>query len=313
MPAVKAANPKQIFAPNDWAGITSVSNIYGIWLIAHAWLVIFGAAILAAYWGNILGYILAIIIIGGRQLGLAILMHDAAHGHLHPKRKWNNFMGEWLSGAAVGTDLQAYRAYHLTHHRFTQQAEDPDLPLSAPFPVTRNSLLRKFARDISGIVFIRQRTAQFIMALRSLNPEKREQNIFIGRAFIRFLMVQAILLTLSLIIYGWTPFLLWFIALATSFQMFLRIRNIAEHACTSTGGDDPFTHARTTYANLLERATIAPYWVNYHSEHHLFMGVPCYHLSHAHKLLGDGGYHPRMTISPNYIAVLRQVIAPKSI
>jgi fatty acid desaturase len=124
----------------------------------------------------------------------------------------------------------------------------------------------------------------------------------------RFLIVQTILLAISLTIWGWTPFLLWLAALATTFQLFLRIRNIAEHACTPTGSGDPFTHARTTYAGVLARMTVAPYWVNYHSEHHLFMGVPCYKLRATHRLLGNGGYYPRMTISPNYRDVLRQAV-----
>lgn len=123
----------------------------------------------------------------------------------------------------------------------------------------------------------------------------------------RFLLVQAILLALSLLLWGWLPYLLWLVALATTFQLFLRIRNIAEHACTTTGSEDPFTHARTTYAGLLARATVAPYWVNFHSEHHLFMGVPCYSLPRAHALLGAGGYHQRMTIETDYLSVLRRV------
>jgi fatty acid desaturase len=125
----------------------------------------------------------------------------------------------------------------------------------------------------------------------------------------RFLSVQAILLAISLMFWGWTPYLLWLVALATTFQLFLRIRNIAEHACTTTGSDDPFTHARTTHANWWERATVAPYWVNYHSEHHLFMGVPCYELAKAHALLGAGGHHSGMRIEPGYVAVLRLVTA----
>jgi fatty acid desaturase len=124
----------------------------------------------------------------------------------------------------------------------------------------------------------------------------------------RFLAVQVILLTISLLVWGWVPFVLWLAALATSFQLFLRIRNIAEHACTPTGSGDPFTHARTTYAGLIARFTVAPYWVNYHSEHHLFMGVPCYHLAATHRLLGTGGYHPKMTLSPNYRDVLTQAV-----
>ena len=98
-------------------------------------------------------------------------------------------------------------------------------------------------------------------------------------------------------------------ALATTFQLYLRIRNIAEHACTTTGSDDPFTHARTTHAGWLARATVAPYWVNYHAEHHLFMGVPCYRLPQVHAALGRAGKHDSMTIAPSYAAVLRQVTA----
>jgi fatty acid desaturase len=308
MSAVKAANHRQVFAPIDWSAITANSRWRGIWLVVHCWAVIFGIIGLATYLANPAVWLIAVILLGGRQLGLAILMHDAAHGLLHPNRKVNNFLGQWLTGAAAGTDLQAYRAYHLTHHKFTQQAEDPDLALSKPFPTTRASMTRKVLRDLTGTVFFKQRFAQARMALKSIGTDAKVQNFFIGKAFARFIGVQLVVLALSLALYGWTPFLLWFVALATTFQLFLRIRNIAEHACTTTGSNDPFTHARTTRANWLERVTVAPYWVNYHSEHHLFMGVPCYHLPRAHALLGAAGYHARMTIAPGYSAVLRQVV-----
>jgi fatty acid desaturase len=348
MPAVKAANPRQIFGSDDWKAITSVSRWRGFWLVIHAWLVValaaFGGAVAWDYhWLTGLAatpFVLAML--GGRQLGLAILMHDGAHGLLHPNRKLNNWLGEWPSGAAVGSDLQSYRAYHLTHHRFTQQPEDPDLGLSAPFPTSSASLWRKVVRDLTGQTFYKQRSSQFRMAARGIgallngasteaakrstvagtpfNKQAQSGNglgpsdaagIAVAKTVGRFLAVQTILLTLSLLLWGWTPYLLWSVALATTFQLFLRIRNIAEHACTTTGSDDPFTHARTTYANLIERTTVAPYWVNYHSEHHLFMGVPCYNLPRAHRLLGDGGYHPRMTIDPNYMSVLRRVITTR--
>src|SRR3546814_11244397 len=97
----------------------------------------------------------------------------------------------------------------------------------------------------------------------------------VTRAVGRFLIVQAVLLAASLLLYGWTPWLLWIAGLAPTFQLFLRIRNIAEHACTTTGSADPFTHARTTHAGWLARPTVAPHWGNYPPAHQLFMGVPC--------------------------------------
>jgi fatty acid desaturase len=348
MPAVKAANPRQIFGTEDWKAITAISGWRGIALILHAWVVVALAAFGAAWaWQTswALGMVatpLALIVIGGRQLGLAILMHDGAHGLLASNRKLNNWLGEWPSGAATGSDLHAYRAYHLTHHKFTQQPEDPDLSLSAPFPTSPASLRRKAVRDLTGQTFFKQRKSQFATAWRgvkamlahesgdgirdtsagrALNLQSRSgidapvANVdgakTTARTVGRFMLIQLLLLAMSLLFWGWTPFLLWIAALATTFQLFLRVRNIAEHACTTTGSDDPFTHARTTYANLLERATVAPYWVNYHSEHHLFMGVPCYHLTRAHKLLGKGNYHQRMTIESGYFSLLRRVTASR--
>lgn len=348
MPAVKAANPREIFAPEQWKALTRVSRWRGVVLIIHAWAVVGLAAFGSAYLWNVnwmmgaAATLPALAIIGGRQLGLAILMHDGAHGLLHPDRKRNNFLGQWLTGAATGSDLHAYRAYHLTHHKFTQQPEDPDMSLSAPFPTSMQSLRRKAIRDLTGQTFFKQRSHQFAAAWRGVKAILRGQtgnahakrDTSAGRTFNlqsrsgidapianadgakitahtvgRFIFVQMVLLTLSLLFAGWVPYLLWLVALASTFQLFLRARNIAEHACTATGSDDPFSHARTTYANWMERTTVAPYWVNYHSEHHLFMGVPCYNLPHAHALLGKANFHPRMTIEDGYLAVLRRVTA----
>lgn len=310
MPAVKAAKPTDIFPREEWQRLTHVSRWKGVALIAHAWAVVFVAAWAAAYSGYWWAWVLAVIIIGGRQLGLAILMHDAAHGLMHPDRKTNNFIGQWLSGVPVGTDLHAYRTYHLTHHRYTQQPEDPDLSLSAPFPTSKASMIRKVLRDLSGLTFLKQRGGQLMMAIKGFGPAAKEQNVFIGKVFARFFAAQLVLLALSFATgLGVLPYLVWLIALATTFQLFLRIRNIAEHACTTTGSDDPFTHARTTQAGWFARATVAPYWVNFHSEHHLFMGLPCYNLPQAHKMLIAGGHTGRMTIAPGYWSVIRQVTA----
>lgn len=311
MASVKAANPAQIFGRDTFRALTAVSRWKGLALVAHAWLVIFALAWSAAYLGTWWAWIIAIVFIGGRQLGLAILMHEGAHGLMHPNRAINNRVGQWITGVPMGTDMHAYRTYHLTHHRYTQQAEDPDLSLSAPFPATRASMARKVFRDLTGQTFLKQRSAQVMMALKGFGPQAKEQNLFVGKVVLRFVAAQAVLLALSFASgQGALPYLIWLIALGTTFQLYLRIRNIAEHACTATGSEDPFTHARTTYANWLERATVAPYWVNFHSEHHLFMGVPCYNLARAHRLLIEGGHAGQMTISRGYRDVMRQVIIP---
>ena len=73
---------------------------------------------------------------------------EAAHGGLHANKAINEWVGQWLCAVPVWADLASYRSYHLQHHRYTQQPEDPDLSLSAPFPISRESFTRKAIRDL---------------------------------------------------------------------------------------------------------------------------------------------------------------------
>jgi fatty acid desaturase len=303
MPAVARIDPKEVFAPEEWAKLSARSSWEGLACVVGAWALIFGAGAMFVLWPNPATYMLAVMLIGARQLGLAILMHDAAHGALHTNQKVNDWVGEWLCAAPVGARLEAYRAYHLKHHRYTEQPEDPDLGLSAPFPISRKSLWRKIVRDLTGQTFFKQRIAP-LFAQRRI--ETREGGDVTSRSANPFLITNAILFgVLTLAGYWWTYLALWIVPLATWFPLVTRLRNIGEHAVVKTN-DDPFSHARTTLANPIERLFIAPYCVHFHAEHHVFMHVPCYRLERLHAALMDKGYWSRMTITRGYLDVLRE-------
>ena len=309
MPAVARIDPKTVFTPDEWSRLTSRSSWRGLWLVAHAWGTIAAAIALVALWPNPLTWLIAVMIVGTRQLGLAILMHEAAHGGLSTNKVVNEFVGQWLCAVPVGADLASYRAYHLAHHKFTQQPEDPDLSLSAPFPITKESYTRKAIRDLTGQTFVKQRLPLFLSLFKhdaKSEPVTHESFVASGREkMARFLALNALLFVLFCLAgVGIWYFGVWLLAMATWLSLVTRIRNIAEHACTSTG-EDPFSHARTTLANPIERALIAPYWVNYHAEHHLFMYLPCYRLPEAHRLLVAKGLIKRMEVRPGYLDVMR--------
>jgi fatty acid desaturase len=298
MPAVARIDPKDVFTPEEWAKLSPRSSWRGLACVAGAWGLIVAAGAMFVLWPNPLTYVLAVMLIGARQLGLAILMHDAAHGALHADIKVNNWVGEWLCAAPVGARLASYRDYHLKHHRYTEQPEDPDLALSAPFPITRASLVRKIVRDLTGQTFLKQRGAQLFGG--------RKPGEVVNGSNSHFLLVNALLFAgLALAGYWWAYPALWIVPLATWFPLVTRLRNIAEHAVVDTR-EDPFTHARTTLANPFERLLIAPYWVHYHGEHHDFMHVPCYRLERMHKMLMEKDYWSRMHISPSYVSVLSE-------
>src|SRR5690606_6692392 len=156
---------KDVLSPGQIALVRKRSDLRGAWLVLHAWGVIFGAMAVFVAFPNPLTYILAVMLIGARQLGLAILMHDGAHGVLTENQKLNTFLSQWLCAYPMMAETGAYRRYHLKHHMHTQQKEDPDLVLSAPFPITRKSFRPKMIRDITGQSGYQQRKAQILNAI----------------------------------------------------------------------------------------------------------------------------------------------------
>jgi fatty acid desaturase len=308
MAAAARLAPLEVFTPEEWARLRARSTWRGIALVAHAWGLILLAGAVFVMWPNPLTFLLAVMIIGARQLGLAILMHEAAHGGLSPHQTLNDFVGQWLCAAPVGASLESYRAYHLKHHKFANEPEDPDLGLAAPFPATRASLWRKAVRDLTGQTFLKQRTAQlggfFWFQARRMRGQENKSNPPAGALpFLAFNL--ALLAVLTAVGLWWAYFALWLLPLATWNQWVTRLRNIAEHAALPNP-HDPFSQARTTRTSWWEGLLIAPYWVNFHAEHHLFMHTPCYRLEAMHRMLGEKGLHQQMTLAEGYGQVIRE-------
>lgn len=306
MAAIRQVQPLSLFTEAEWRALTARPQWVGVALVLHCWATIAAAVALVALWPDPwtlpLVWAAAVMVVGARQLGLAILMHEAAHGLLHRTTRLNAVLGQYLCAAPVGADLTSYRPYHLQHHRFTQQEEDPDLGLSRPFPTSRASLRRKIVRDLTGQTFFKQRIGPFLQR----GPGG---NVFVSEAtpaLRRFIAAQAILFLLfALAGVPWLFLTVWVGAMATWFPLVTRLRNIAEHACTERQ-NDCWRIARTTRAAWWERALIAPYWVNYHSEHHLFFAVPCFRLPALHRALAARGLTERMILAPSYVSVMRE-------
>ena len=308
MTSAARVKPEDFFTPDEWIRLSGRSPVKGLLLLAHCWLVIGLAIAVGVAWPITIP--LVVMVVGTRQLGLFILMHDAAHGLLHPNRRINDTAALWFGGS----ELHIYRPYHLQHHRFVQQTADPDLVLSAPFPISPASLRRKIVRDLTGQTFVKQRFGPLADKLKARQPneskwalvalEVKAQRVFLVTNAIGFALFAAAGL-------GWAWLLMWLLPMATWLPLVSRLRNIAEHALIVENSTDPLRHARTTHANWLERALIAPYWVNYHCEHHMFTHIPCWNLATAHRMLASKGVTQRMEVQPSYRAVLHLAASPK--
>jgi len=294
--------------------LTRTSDLAGWFAIAWCWATTAACFVALIVWPHPAVFVAAVVALGGRQLALAVLMHDAAHGTLFRSRWLNEHVADWLCARPVWSDTARYRRHHLRHHAHTGTERDPDLGLALERPMTRASLRRKIVRDLIGASGIRR-----VIGLLAIDAELLVYDVggSIRRAPRRSLGYHACALAKNLwkpvlanavlfVLVGPWPYLAWTIAYLTTFSLVIRIRSLAEHACMARGPDE-LRNTRTTRANLLARATLAPFHVNLHLEHHLLPTVPWYRLPALSRLLTARNVIPAASRAGGYRDVLRAV------
>src|SRR6056297_2802126 len=119
-------------------------------LVLGNWLAIAAILGVAGAYPNFVTIPVAIVLLGGRQLGLSVLMHDCGHRTLFRTPWLNDIVGQWLCALPVLNDQPTYARGHLQHHRKAGTEEDPHLPNYRAYPVSRESFRRKMLRDLTG-------------------------------------------------------------------------------------------------------------------------------------------------------------------
>ncbi len=248
-------------------------------------------------WPHPMGWMLGAIVLGGRALGLGILVHDTAHLTMFSSRGLNEWAGTWLFGSLPNIDYQSYRRGHLAHHRHAGTAADPDLQFVHSYPASAASMMRKLVRDISG--------------LNGLKGIAVQLKNFRLRAQLPFLLAHALLLSALFVVGAPEVYACWWLGQLFVFPLLMRLRAMGEHGGVPDPNDpDPRRHTGTTLAGPLARLLCAPNRVNYHVEHHLAAAVPSYRLPDLHRLLAARGYFDDVPcVMPSYFAVIRRCLA----
>lgn len=277
------------------------------WLhVLSSWMLIFAILLLVGYFPSVITLLFAWIVLPGRQLSLAVLMHEAGHGSLFKTKGLNLWVGQWLCALPTLGDLASYARGHTAHHRLAGTDEDPDLPNYRAYPIKKSSLYRKWMRDLTGQTGFKLLAALATGAGSQMSRETVGSSNLLTKQILVHLVFASILIALGV---GWTWFV-WMGTFLTSYMWVVRLRQVGEHAVVPDLYDpDVRMNTRTVDAPLWQRFLLAPNNVNFHMEHHFMAGVPCYNLPKLRALLKSKGLLDGVPEVKGYGQVLKLAVA----
>ena len=296
-------NARELFTPDEFTAITASSDVRGAWIVFCQWAIVVAIFAGVATWTNGVTVLLAIWLLGGRQLGFGVLVHECGHRSLFRTQRLNEWVGEWLLAPPTFNNMKAYMRGHLHHHRLAGTHEDPDLPNYRDYPISRDRLRRKIARDLTGQTGWRtvRGIGRGLTRLGTLSSEARD-------ALLRAVGMNALMLAVMTAFGAPWLYLLWAVAFVFVNPLISRIRQVAEHAAVPDLYDpDARRNTRTLEASRLARLVFCPHEINYHLEHHLLASVPIYRLRAMHRLLAGKGYYEGVEFPRGYLQLLRRV------
>jgi len=298
-----ATNIPELLTAEELARVTGKNDLRAACIMLFDWSMVIGLFVLAATFPNPLTMLFSVLLLGGRQMALGVLVHETGHKSFFTSQSVNDFVATWLSGYWVFSDKNTYMKGHLMHHRDCGTADDPDLKNFNAYPVSITSFKRKVLRDITGKIGWRR-----IVSIRRSLFRLNELKLGIRKMLVGGVICNLGLL-LALLVAGFPElFTLWLIAFMTSHMLITRIRQISEHAAVPDHFDpDIRLNTRTIYISWLESLLIAPHGLNFHLEHHLMASAPIYRLGELHQILLDKGYYEGVDFPKGYLGLLRRV------
>ena len=313
-------NANDYLSKEEIKDLTQRSNWKAALEILDTWFWIAVAFAFVAIWPNVFTVILSLFILGGKQLACAIIMHDTSHHSQFKSKNANVVFGNLFGAFPLFVNLSQYRPYHLKHHTRTGQDDDPDFGLTIGYPAGRKSMMRKMFRDLIGLTGIKLIIGKLLInaGLLQFNgggggkiewiPKEERKGLghllIFARNMIGPILFHSVMFGLLWLIGQPLLYLLWIGGYLSTYQWCLRIRSMAEHSVVPDRFDN-HRNTRTTYANFIERMLFAPHYVNYHSEHHLLMTVPCYNLPKMHRLIKERGFYEQGLLKQNYWEIIR--------
>src|SRR5262249_42709107 len=106
--------------------LKSAHDLLGALALAWAWAPILAVLALFGARPAVWTFVVAYVVVGGRQPSLDILAHEAWHFTVFRRRWLNNVAGAWLCAFPNLSRFVGLRKKHFEHHREVGTRDDPD-------------------------------------------------------------------------------------------------------------------------------------------------------------------------------------------
>jgi len=298
--------PSNVLSAYEREQLLQRSDLTASVLVLRTWALIFGTLLLVGHFPSVITFFFAWIVLPGRQLSLAVLMHEAGHGSLFKTKAFNLWVGQWLCALPTLGDLASYARGHTAHHRLAGTDEDPDLSNYRAYPIKKTSLYRKWTRDLTGQTGFKLLAALATGAGSQMSKETVGSTNLLAKQIFVHVVFASILTGLGV---AWTWFV-WMGTFMTSYMWVVRLRQVGEHAVVPDLYDsDVRMNTRTVDAPFWQRFLLAPNNVNFHMEHHFMAGVPCYNLPKLRVILKSKGLLDEVPEVTGYGQVIKLAVA----
>lgn len=222
----------------------------------------------------------AMLLLGLVQVALFAPIHETMHMTAFRSRRANTIAG-WLVGCPSLLNWHYYMAFHLAHHRHTQDPErDPELAVPPP------STLDAYLWRVLALPYWQARYRMIAHAWQGDMSAHPYVNDKVAPRVIRSIRLMtlfvAVCALLSAVLVGWWAPLVFWIGPQLLAQPFMRLYLLTEHTlCTMD--DNGLTNTRTTVTNWAMRLLM---WnMPFHTEHHLYPSIPFHRLPDAHAAI----------------------------
>ena len=243
------------------------------------------------------GTVVVVLLIASRINALGVIMHEASHGFLVANRPLNDRICNAAASWWLFHSVQEYRPAHRLHHRFLNQARDPDR-ISSQIPPTKHALLALLLQDLTGISAVKKARVLWSAAESDgAAQSKRDVGNLVGKVVAQLVMLGQFVLVQGVVEGIACYAVYWLFPLLCLFPLIQRLKTLTEHFDPRLWDPEADVWiARTSAASWLQDRILGAK-MEYHYEHHVVPTIPFHGLHELHRRLTAAAYFSPSAVS----------------